>query len=108
MEYLKIDDYMDKVSKEDKFVVNNLIPVGFREIDKNKFIFLFLALQDFDDKSIYLQLFFSASNQFEYDALKKHPNYIPNYKNDKDMKKMYDNFISQMTKDNLYITDLYV
>jgi len=108
MEYLKIDNYIGNIISEEKFVINNLIPIGFREIEKNKFIFLFSAMQDFDDKSIYLQLLFSASNQFEYDALKKHPNYIPNYRSDNDLKDMYTKLISAMTKDNLFITDLYI
>lgn len=108
MEYMKMDNYKDSISSTDKFVINNLVPVGFREIEKNKFVFLFLAVQDFDEKTIYLQLFFSASNQFEYDTLKKHPNYIQNYKNNKDSLEMYKKMIEKLSKDTLYITDFFL
>jgi len=111
MEYMKIADFKENkiiIKKSDKFVINNLMPVGFREQEKNNFIFLFLANQDFDDTNIYLQLFFSASNQFEYDSIKRHPNYIKNYKNNPDSLDMYKKMISNINKDNLYITDFYM
>ena len=111
MEYMKIINFEENkiiLAEEEKFVVNNLTPVGFRELTKNNFVFLFLANQDFDDKVMYLQLFFAASNQFEYDALKKHPNYIKNYKDNKESLDMYKQMISGMKQENLFVTDFFM
>jgi hypothetical protein len=105
MKIINFEENKIILAEEEKFVVNNLTPVGFRELTKNNFVFLFLANQDFDDKVMYLQLFFAASNQFEYDALKKHPNYIKNYKDNKESSDMYKQMIAGMKQDNLFVTD---
>ena len=91
---------------QSKFVVNSLYPIGFKETNiSGCFLFLFGAYQDYQDKYIYLQILFETENAFEYDLIRKHPNYIPNYDNNEAQKAAYKQMISKMNDDNLFATD---
>ena len=94
------------ITNQFKFVVNSLYPIGFKETNiSGCFLFLFGAYQDYQDQYIYLQILFQTENAFEYDLIKKHPNYIPNYEKDIVRQSAYKQMISKMSDDNLYATD---
>ena len=94
------------ITNQFKFVLNSLYPIGFKETNiSGCFLFLFGAYQDYEDKYMYLQILFETENAFEYDLLKKHPNYIPNYEKDNIRQSAYKQMISKISDDNLYATD---
>lgn len=94
------------IIKQSKFILNSLYPIGFKETNiSGCFLFLFGAYQDYQDQYLYLQILFETENAFEYDLLKKHPNYIPNYEKDLVRQSAYKQMISRMADDNLYATD---
>ena len=94
------------IVKKDKFVLNSLFPIGFKETNiKGCFLFLFGAYQDYQDRYMYLQIMFQTEDPLEHDIIKNHPNYIPNYDKDPAQKAAYMQMISKMADDNLYATD---
>jgi len=94
------------IINRDKFVINSLYPIGFKESNiKGCFMYLLGAYQDYDDCFVYLQIMFQVDDPLEYDMLKKHPNYIPNYDNNMEKKSVYLYMISEMNNTNLYATD---
>ncbi len=104
----KIEFPMTKngIVKKDKFVLNSLFPIGFKETNiKGCFLFLFGAYQDYQDRYMYLQIMFQTEDPLEHDIIKNHPNYIPNYDKDPAQKSAYLQMISKMADDNLYATD---
>lgn len=93
------------VSKE-KYILNGIFPIGFKESNvKGSFLFLFGAYQDWNEKVVYLQFLFQTEDQFEYETIKSHNNYIPNYENIIEKKSVYYKMIEHMTDSNLYATD---
>ena len=96
----------ENVVSMDKYVLNGIFPIGFKESNvKGSFLFLFGAYQDWNDKVIYLQFLFQTEDPFEYEILKNHTNYIPNYENIIEKKSVYNKMIEHMTDSNLYATD---
>ena len=94
------------IVSENDFIINSLYPIGFKETSvENNFMFLFGAYQDFEDKYIYLQILFKIEDPFEYNIIKEHHNYIPNYEGNPDQASAYQHMISEMNDDNLYATD---
>ena len=103
---IEFPDNKKGIIKKSKFVINGLYPIGFKETNiSGSFLFLFGAYQDYQDKYLYLQILFKIENALEYDMVKKHTNYIPNYENDDNHKAVYMQMISKMSDDNLYATD---
>ena len=103
---IQFPENKDNIIDESKFVINSLYPIGFKETNlKGCFMFLFGAYQDYMDKYLYLQILFQTEDALEYEMIKKHPNYIPNYEKDPAQKTAYLHMISKMADDNLYATD---
>ena len=95
-----------KIVKREKYVVNALFPIGFKESNvKGSFLFLFSAYEDYDERVAYFQVLFMTENPVEYDIIKKHPNFIENYCSDLAKTTVYNSMISKMTNDNVYATD---
>lgn len=96
----------ENVVSREKYVLNGIFPIGFKESNvKGSFLFLFGAYQDWNEKVIYLQFLFQTEDPFEYEALKNHNNYIPNYEDSIEKKSVYVKMIEHMTDSNLYATD---
>lgn len=99
----------EQIVTRNKFIVNDIFPIAIQAtpIELNKFIILFQAHQDYDDSFIYIQIMVQAENDFiDKEFFVRHPLNMDNIKNNKDIQKIYNNMISKMNGNNLYISDL--
>ena len=88
------------------FIANKIIPVGIRVANvEGSFIFLFKAIQDYDDSEKYFQIIMTAEDMFYYDKVKEYHLYINRMK-DKD-KEIYHKHIEGIKNNpsKIYGTD---
>lgn len=94
---------------ENKFIANNVLLVGIRKTeDRNIFMLLFVAYQDYDNSYIYLQTAVVITDEFDYDYLNNHQLNLDNIKNNLDTKAVeeYKKLISMMNDSNIYSCDM--
>ena len=86
------------------FIANKIIPIGIRNTDvKGTFVFLFKAIQDFDDSEKFFQIMMSTENAFYYDKVQNYHLHIQ--KMDDNAKKLYYENIEGITDSIVYGTD---
>ncbi len=94
----------DLILSRRNYVVNNIIPLAMRIINKDRFIILFLAGQDNDEINILLQIMFHMNERDEA-FIKSHPLFMDNLLKNPAKLKLYVDATKDASNDVLYMTD---
>lgn len=96
----------ENIVTRNKFIANNVLPIAFKPTNvKNRFLALFVAIQDIDESCIYLQSIIAINNKFELDYIMHHELNIANMTKNSKTLEAYQNMIKNMTNSNIYATD---
>lgn len=98
----------ENIVSRNKFIANQILPIGFKPANKSgtMFLVLFVASQDMDESCIYLQFMISINSKFEEQYLKNHELNIVNMKAGSKVYSTYKELVKDLNKSNLYSTDL--
>ena len=96
----------ENIVTRNKFIANNVLPIAFKPTNvENRFLALFVAIQDIDESCIYLQSIIAINNKFELDYIMHHELNIANMAKNSKTLEAYQNMIKNMTNSNIYATD---
>lgn len=96
----------ENVVVKNKFIANEILPIAFKPTTtKDRFLVLFVAIQDNDESCVYFQSMLSIKDDFELDYMIHHSLNIINMKENSKALETYKGLVKNMTSSNVYMTD---
>lgn len=103
MRIVKLDNVKEEnIVSQQRFIINDILPIKLSKINDEFYKFLFIAHQDFRDEYLYLQTIINVEDAVEQAQI----DFIYESYNDDSKKESIGKLISKLSKENMFSCDL--